>query len=161
LQELTLNEQLLQLVNTKEEFDYLVSQLKILCPLRFSSEEGNIYSIFIVLKGGANKMDEAIHKKLDEYLGLIEEISARTDSDIIAVGILHELCKDRRSDQFRNHRIIDGDSAATEKQIAYLKNLDQDIPEYLTKQQAAVMIDKAKNTKSIIEQISKMKEFII
>ena len=87
------------------------------------------------------KMDAKMKNKLDGYLELLEQIQEKTDSEASALAILHELCKDRRSEQIKKERRSNNSDAVTFKQKGFMKKLKIDFPEDITRKEASVLID--------------------
>ena len=86
-------------------------------------------------------MDTYTKERLDIYLDLLEEISEKTSNENIAIAILHEILKDKRSQKIREEKEIRNNELATEKQKQFMKKLKIDFPEDVTKKQASSLID--------------------
>ena len=71
----------------------------------------------------------------------MEEISEKTDNESTAVALLHEIAKDRRSEQIRQERGFAEEKRATDKQKSFMKKLGIKFPKEVTKQEASVLID--------------------
>ena len=74
-----------------------------------------------------------------------KEISAKIKSineslDSIAVAILHEMSKDRRTQQMRKERQVGSSNGATSKQRKLMKQLGLDFPENISRKEASVLI---------------------
>jgi hypothetical protein len=89
-------------------------------------------------------MKTELQTTIESYVELLEEIKTHTENSQEAVGILGEIRKDQRMQQPQQKRVVNGNLAATENQIAYLKRLGAEIPEGLTRQEASQMIDDQK-----------------
>ena len=98
---------------------------------------------------------EEIHQKLDVYAQVLNEATERFGDGQVALAVVEQVGKDLRMAQIFDERRRrsgskqgsgndnDDDPAATEKQIAYLKSLNVDVPPNLMKGQASALIDKA------------------
>jgi hypothetical protein len=94
-------------------------------------------------------MDEYTQTKLDEYLGLLEDIREKTDDERTAMAILQEISKDRRTEQIRMERetrnnVRNGGRTgdlATDRQKSFLKKLGIEFAKDITKKQASFLID--------------------
>ena len=89
-------------------------------------------------------MDKSTKQRLDNYLELLDEISEKTDSEAAALAVLHELCKDRRSEQIkeeREERRSHNSDAVTFKQKRFMKKLGIEFPDDITRKEASVLID--------------------
>jgi len=86
-----------------------------------------------------------IQDKAGFYLNLFTEIRKRVTDVPLAMVILQEIGKDIRQERIgtREHSNGNGDSPATEKQIAYMRRLGIPIPENVTKKEASRLIDDA------------------
>ena len=81
---------------------------------------------------------------LDMYIKLYEEIKEKVDDEQLAETIFKEVIKDRRMvGKTSANKKVKNNGPATEKQIAYLKNLEVEIEPGLTKAQASELIDEA------------------
>ena len=90
--------------------------------------------------------------KANDYVQLFESIRSRVGNDDVALAIVEQLGKDHRVEQMRNGRSgsfgVNGtngssEQAATEKQIAFLRDLGVSVPAGLTKVRASELIDAA------------------
>ena len=86
-------------------------------------------------------MDKDTKQRLDSYLELLDEISEKTSDENVAVALLHEIAKDRRSEQIRQERGFANDEAATDNQKNYMKDLGIEFPKNVSKQEASVLIN--------------------
>lgn len=92
------------------------------------------------------KMDTETQRKLDDYVALYDAISEKMDNDAVAVAILQELSKDRRSGEIRMERAAKNGEAnanepATEKQKKFMKKLNIAFPANVTKHEASALLD--------------------
>ena len=85
-----------------------------------------------------------VDKCLGEYLAVYEKLSNVGEGKAsIALGILHEACKDRRTaalNKNRNEANNDVQAEASDKQLALLKQLGATVNKKLTKKEASEMI---------------------
>jgi len=81
-------------------------------------------------------------KSIDQYVELYDAIQEKTPSDEVAIAILQEIGKDKRSKIIAEVR---GDGPATEKQKNYLKDLGVEFDDSITKKDASDMIEQGKN----------------
>jgi hypothetical protein len=81
-------------------------------------------------------------KSIDQYVELYDAIQEKTPSDEVAIAILQEIGKDKRSKVIAEVR---GDEPATEKQKNYLKDLGVEFDDSITKKDASDMIERGKN----------------
>jgi hypothetical protein len=81
------------------------------------------------------------------YLTLFAAISEKINNDAVAIAILQELSKDRRSQQMQGERTEKDGRPATAKQKDYLRKLGIGFPENISKAEASALIDEglAKN----------------
>ena len=86
-------------------------------------------------------MNTETRKRLDDYVTLFGVISERVNNDAVAIAILQEISKDRRSLEIHEEREVKSDGPATEKQKQYMRKLNIAVPENLTKRQASMLID--------------------
>lgn len=92
------------------------------------------------------KMDTETQRKLDDYVALYDAISEKMGNDAVAVAIMQELCKDRRSGEIRVERAGKSGEAntnepATEKQKKFMKKLNIAFPANVTKHEASALLD--------------------
>lgn len=81
-------------------------------------------------------------KSIDQYVELYDAIQEKTPSDEVAIAILQEIGKDKRSKIIAEVR---ADEPATEKQKSYLKDLGIEFEDSITKKDASDMIEQGKN----------------
>jgi hypothetical protein len=81
-------------------------------------------------------------KSIDQYVELYDAIQEKTPSDEVAIAILQEIGKDKRS---KISAEVRGDGPATEKQKNYLKDLGVEFDDSITKKDASDMIEHGKN----------------
>ena len=86
-------------------------------------------------------MEFNVQSKMDEYLGLLEQIKQKTTDERTAVSILQEISKDRRSVEIREERTAQSTEPATEKQKKFMKKLSIKFPANVTKHEASALID--------------------
>jgi len=92
------------------------------------------------------KMDTETQQRLNGYVTLFNAISEKLDSDAVAIAILQELSKDRRSGEIRGERAAKNAEAnanepATEKQKQFMKKLNIAFPANVTKHEASTLLD--------------------
>ena len=85
---------------------------------------------------------ETEKKSINRYVELYDAIQEKTPSDEVAIAILQEIGKDKRSKVIAGIR---GDESATEKQKSYLKDLGIEFKDSITKKDASEMIEQGKN----------------
>ncbi|MFC1634643.1 hypothetical protein ACFL5Z_07345 [Planctomycetota bacterium] len=81
-------------------------------------------------------------KSIGQYVELYDAIQEKTPSDEVAIAILQEIGKDKRS---KISAGVGGDGPATEKQKSYLKDLGIEFEDSITKKDASDMIEQGKN----------------
>jgi hypothetical protein len=81
-------------------------------------------------------------KSIDQYVELYDAIQEKTPSNEVAIAILQEIGKDKRSKVIAEVR---GDEPATEKQKNYLKDLGVEFDDSITKKDASDMIEQGRN----------------
>ncbi|MBN2130030.1 MAG: hypothetical protein JW741_11065, partial [Sedimentisphaerales bacterium] len=93
------------------------------------------------------KMETDTQQRVDSYIALFDGISEKVNSDAVAIAILQEISKDRRSGEIRTERATQGTGPATEKQKQFMKKLNIRFPATVTKHEASALIDEelAKN----------------
>jgi len=101
---------------------------------------GDDYSNSKYCKGVNEKMDADTKKRLDDYIELLDEISEKTEDASTAVAILHEISKDRRSEQMRSERQGKKDDTVTFKQKKCMKRLGIDFPDDISRKEASMLI---------------------
>ncbi len=92
-------------------------------------------------------METDTQQRVDRYIALFEGISEKVNSDAVAIAVLQEISKDRRSGEIRTERAAQSNEPATEKQKQFMKKLNIRFPANVTKQEASALIDEelAKN----------------
>ena len=85
---------------------------------------------------------ETEKKSINRYVELYDAIQEKTPSDEVAIAILQEIGKDKRSKIIAG---VGGDGPATEKQKSYLKDLGIEFEDSITKKDASEMIEQGKN----------------
>ncbi len=81
-------------------------------------------------------------KSISQYVELYDAIQEKTSSDEVAIAILQEIGKDKRSKFFEE---ASNNELATEKQKNYLKDLGVEFDDSITKKEASDMIEQSKN----------------
>ncbi len=87
-------------------------------------------------------MKTEMKKSISQYIELYDAIQESTPSEEVAVAILHEIGKDKRS------KILNGskdDESATEKQKNYLKDLGVEFDDSITRKEASDKIAEKMN----------------
>ncbi|HBG60702.1 MAG: hypothetical protein A2Y10_13120 [Planctomycetes bacterium GWF2_41_51] len=87
-------------------------------------------------------MKTEIKKSIIQYVELYEAIQEKTSNDDVAIAILQEIGKDKRSKIIAEAK---DDELATEKQKNYLKDLGVEFSDSITKKEASDMIEQSKN----------------
>ena len=92
-------------------------------------------------------METDTQQTVDRYISLFDGISEKVNSDVVAIAILQEVSKDRRSGEIRTERAAQSSEPATEKQKQFMKKLNIRVPATVTKHEASALIDEelAKN----------------
>lgn len=86
-------------------------------------------------------MDKNMQVRLDNYFELFQEINQRVNDEKIALSLLQEAAKDRRTEEIREERDNKNGEQATPKQLQYLKSLGIKAQPGLTKKEASMLID--------------------
>ncbi len=84
-------------------------------------------------------MDTYIKNKVDEYVRLYDEIAEKTDSEQVALGLLQEICKDKRMHEIKQER--KNSDGATDKQKQFMKRLGIEFPDNISKKEASVLLE--------------------
>jgi len=92
-------------------------------------------------------MKNEIQSKLDEYVEIVEQVRQKMNSDEIAIGVLHELCKDQRMECMRHEVRRPAEEPATAKQKRLLRELKVRYPKDISKLEASQLIDENIETK--------------
>ena len=87
-------------------------------------------------------MKKEIQKSIDEYTELYDAIQEKAPSDEVAIAILQEIGKDKRTAVIAE---VTSDGLATEKQKNYLKDLGVEFNDSITKKEASDLIEQTKN----------------
>jgi hypothetical protein len=96
------------------------------------------------LKGGiCKKMEKDMKQRVEDYLELFNDIKQSVGDDITARAILAEVSKDRRMDEIRSEKETSNGKPATEKQLAFLKDLGVSFRKGVTKREASELLDEA------------------
>lgn len=101
---------------------------------------GSDYKISKNCKEVDNKMEFNIQDRVDEYIEIIDQIRPKVEPEEAAVAVLHEACKDRRSESFRKDD-KKSSNLATEKQKKLMRELKIRYPGDVSKIEASRMID--------------------
>ena len=72
--------------------------------------------------------------------GCYKEISKKIDNESVAVTLLTEISKDRRSEQMKNERRTKNSDTVTFRQKKCMQNLGIEYPENITRKEASVLI---------------------
>ena len=81
-------------------------------------------------------------KSVNYYVELYDVIQEKSPSEDVAVAILQEIGKDKRTKEIAE---ISDDGKATEKQKNYLKDLGVEFEDSITKKEASDKIEQSKN----------------
>jgi len=87
-------------------------------------------------------MKKEIQKSIDEYVELYDAIQEKTPGTEVAIAILREVGKDKRTEQINEVSI---DSVATEKQKKFLKDLGVEFDDSITRKEASDLIEQNRN----------------
>ena len=77
---------------------------------------------------------------ISSYVNLLEELKSSTKDDVAALALLQEIGKDRRTSRINGNS---SNSAATQKQKAYLQKLGVEFEPDISKAEASQLIDEA------------------
>lgn len=88
--------------------------------------------------------NEFVRERIDAYVKFLDGIVGKVKSEAVALGLLQECARDRRMEEIRRERDRSNGDAATERQIAFLRDLGVEIEPGLTKRQASQLIDEAR-----------------
>jgi len=94
------------------------------------------------LKGGDRKFEYA--KQIEEYVGLLNEIEERLGNEALALAILQEIAKDRRTLRMNSKPFGNG---ATPRQLALLDREGVRYPKDISRLQASILIEKTMQEK--------------
>jgi hypothetical protein len=92
-------------------------------------------------RGYMKKMDENTKEKLDTYVEVFSELKEKTGSERIALALLEEVAKERRTGQMHGQKEPTNGDPATERQKKFMKNLGINFPKDVTKKEASALID--------------------
>ena len=81
-------------------------------------------------------------KSINQYVELYDAIQENVPSEEVAIAVLQEIRKDKRSKILSEAK---NDELATEKQKNYLKDLGVEFDDSITKKEASDMIEQSKN----------------
>ena len=82
--------------------------------------------------------------EFEKYMDAYSEILARVQDKDVALAILSEVAKDRRTAEINGKN---GAEKATQSQLEYLEDLGGEVKSGLTKAEASRLIEKAKTRK--------------
>ena len=102
---------------------------------------GDDYQAFNKCKEVVCKMEFDIQDRVDEYIDMLDRIRPKVDSEEVAVAVLHEICKDRRSEAMRREDRKPRENGATEKQKRLMRELKIRYPGDVSKIEASKLID--------------------
>jgi len=83
-------------------------------------------------------MKKEIQKSISEYVELYDAIQEKAPSNEVAIAILQEVGKDKRTAEITE---VSSDGLATEKQKNYLKDLGVEFDDSITKKEASDLIE--------------------
>ena len=90
-----------------------------------------------------------MRNRMTEYVDLFKEARNKVGDDQIALAVLEQVGKDCRVERMnspaRSKASSGGSSQATEKQVAFLKQLGVEAPAGVSKQGASELIDQAQD----------------
>ena len=90
-----------------------------------------------------------MQNRMTEYVDLFEEVRGKVGDDQIAVALVEQVGKDSRTELLRANRAASSEdvdpTAATRKQIGFLKRLGVEVPAGVSKQDASELIDQAQD----------------
>ena len=97
---------------------------------------------------------EEIARKIDTYVAVLQQTLSKLDDNDGAIAVLKEIGKDLRTEQLQNawksgmaakhsggYKIAGKYQKASDKQIAYLKDLGVDVTENLSRKKASELIE--------------------
>lgn len=87
-------------------------------------------------------MKREIQKSIDEYVELYAAIQEKTGNDEIAVAILQEIGRDKRTTEIAS---FESGVLATEKQKKCMTDLGLEFQDFITKKEASNMISEKLN----------------
>jgi len=85
-------------------------------------------------------MDENIQVRMDGYIELFEKLKEKTGAETVALALLQELAKDRRTDEMREQKEAKNNEPATPKQKRFMDDLGIKYPKTVTKKEASMLI---------------------
>ncbi|MCC6680485.1 MAG: hypothetical protein IT445_06240 [Phycisphaeraceae bacterium] len=93
-------------------------------------------------------MEKPNEERVQDYLELYQHVKEKTGSDDVALAVLEQVGKDRRTELMSTTKqpkgeAGDNDAEASWKQVNYLKRLGVAVPEGCSKKQASELIDQA------------------
>lgn len=85
--------------------------------------------------------------RTEEYIALFESIQQKlpevNDKETLSIAIMQEIAKDRRMEEINKNGNGNNKKPATSKQIAYLRKLEMNPSEGMTKAEASKVIAEA------------------
>lgn len=84
-----------------------------------------------------------IQNGVEEYVGLFNEVRKNVNTDDLAIALVEQIAKDRRT-ELLSQRANRVERRATWKQRQFLKSLGVNVPEGLTSFEASKLIEEAK-----------------
>ena len=99
-------------------------------------------------------MDTATNARVDDYLEVYERVNTVVKSAEVTAAIIEQIGKDTRCEWLMHdrsngngngHSNGNGDEPATEKQLGFLKRLNVEVQEGISKQEASRLIDQAQS----------------
>ena len=87
-------------------------------------------------------MKKEIQKSIDEYVELYDAIQEKTPGAEVAIAILQEVGKDKRTEQINE---ASSDGLATDKQKKYLQDLGVEFDDSITRKEASGLIEQNRN----------------
>lgn len=102
---------------------------------------GSDYKISKKCKEVKEKMEFNIKDRVEEYIEILDQIRPKVESEEAAVAVLHEACKDRRSESFRKDEKKPRNNLATEKQKRLMDDKGIRYPSDVSRKEASRLID--------------------
>jgi hypothetical protein len=103
---------------------------------------GSDYKISKKCKEVKEKMEFNIQDRVEEYIEILDEIRPKVESEEAAVAVLHEACKDRRSESFRKDEKKPRNNLVTEKQRRLMDDKGINYPNDVSRKEASRLINK-------------------
>ena len=86
-------------------------------------------------------MEFNIQDRVEEYIEVLDQIRPKVESEEAAVAVMHEACKDRRSESFRNEK-KPRSMLATEKQKRLMDDKGIRYPSDISSKEAFKLISR-------------------